>query len=82
MTQAETLVPQIQDLGHRLTEAREMIRGVFIGQERVVDLVLIHYYVAGMGFWWACQGLAKPAWLRRCPQLWDCAAIGCNSPRI
>ena len=31
MTQAETLVPQIQDLGHRLTEAREMIRGVFIG---------------------------------------------------
>ena len=40
MTEAETLAPQIEDLGRRLAKARQMIRGVFIGQERVVDIVV------------------------------------------
>ena len=59
MTQAETLVPQIQDLGHRLTEAREMIRGVFIGQERVVDLVLITLLCGGHGVLVGLPGVGK-----------------------
>ena len=49
MTKADTLAPQIEDLGHRLAKAREMIRGVFIGQERVVDLVLITLLCGGHG---------------------------------
>ena len=59
MTQAETLVPQIQDLGHRLTEAREMIRRVFIGQERVVDLVLITLLCGGHGVLVGLPGVGK-----------------------
>ena len=59
MTQAEELVPQIQDLGHRLTEAREMIRGVFIGQERVVDLVLITLLCGGHGVLVGLPGVGK-----------------------
>ncbi len=59
MTQAETLVPHIQDLGHRLTEAREMIRGVFIGQERVVDLVLITLLCGGHGVLVGLPGVGK-----------------------
>ena len=59
MTQAETLVPQIQDLGHRLTKAREMIRGVFIGQERVVDLVLITLLCGGHGVLVGLPGVGK-----------------------
>ena len=47
MTRAEMLAPQIEDLGQRLGAAREMIRGVFIGQERVVDLVLITLLCGG-----------------------------------
>ena len=49
MTKADTLAPQIEDLGHRLAEAREMIRGVFIGQERVADLVRITRLCGGHG---------------------------------
>ena len=49
MTRAEMLAPQIEDLGQRLGAAREMIRGVFIGQERVVDLVLITLLCGGHG---------------------------------
>ncbi|MDA9012386.1 AAA family ATPase, partial [Planktomarina temperata] len=59
MTKADTLAPQIEDLGHRLAEAREMIRGVFIGQERVVDLVLITLLCGGHGVLVGLPGVGK-----------------------
>jgi len=59
MTKADTLAPQIEDLGHRLAKAREMIRGVFIGQERVVDLVLITLLCGGHGVLVGLPGVGK-----------------------
>ena len=59
MTRAEMLAPQIEDLGQRLGAAREMIRGVFIGQERVVDLVLITLLCGGHGVLVGLPGVGK-----------------------
>jgi MoxR-like ATPase len=59
MTEAETLAPQIEDLGRRLAKARQMIRGVFIGQERVVDLVLITLLCGGHGVLVGLPGVGK-----------------------
>ena len=59
MTRAEMLAPQIEDLGQRLGAAREMIRRVFIGQERVVDLVLITLLCGGHGVLVGLPGVGK-----------------------
>ena len=59
MTQADTLVTQIENLSTKLDQARSMIRQVFIGQDRVVDLVLITLLCGGHGVLVGLPGLGK-----------------------
>ena len=49
MTQADTLFTQIEELSTKLDQARSMIRQIFIGQDRVVDLVLTTLLCGGHG---------------------------------
>ena len=51
MTKAVTLITQIEDLSKKLDQARSMIREVFIGQDRVVDLALTTLLCGRHGVW-------------------------------
>jgi hypothetical protein len=51
MTKAVTLITQIEDLSKKLDQARSMIWEVFIGQDRVVDLVLTTLLCGRHGVW-------------------------------
>ena len=59
MTQADTLVTQIKELSTKLDQARSMIRQIFIGQDRVVDLVLTTLLCGGHGILVGLPGLGK-----------------------
>ena len=59
MTQADTLVTQIEELSTKLDQARSMIRQIFIGQDRVVDLVLTTLLCGGHGVLVGLPGLGK-----------------------
>mgnify|MGYP002628098402 CR=1 FL=1 len=59
MTQADTLVTQIEELSTKLDQARSMIRQIFIGQDRVVDLVLTTLLCGGHGILVGLPGLGK-----------------------
>ena len=59
MTKAVTLITQIEGLSKKLDQARSMIREVFIGQDRVVDLVLITLLCGGHGVLVGLPGLGK-----------------------
>ena len=59
MTKADLLITQIEDLSKKLGQSRNMIREVFIGQDRVVDLVLITLLCGGHGVLVGLPGLGK-----------------------
>ena len=59
MTKADLLITQIEDLSKKLDQSRNMIREVFIGQDRVVDLVLITLLCGGHGVLVGLPGLGK-----------------------
>ena len=59
MTQADTLVTEIEELSTKLDQARSMIRQIFIGQDRVVDLVLTTLLCGGHGILVGLPGLGK-----------------------
>ena len=59
MTKAVTLITQIEDLSKKLDQARSTIREVFIGQDRVVDLVLTTLLCGGHGILVGLPGLGK-----------------------
>ena len=55
MTKAVTLITQIEGLSKKLDQARSMIREVFIGQDRVVDLALTTLLCGRHGVWVAAE---------------------------
>ncbi len=59
MTDIEDLMPQIEASGERLARAREMIGRRIIGQEAVVEQVLIAILCGGHGLLVGAPGLAK-----------------------
>ena len=59
MTKADTLITQIEELSTQLDQARSMIRQIFIGQDRVVDLVLTTLLCGGHGILVGLPGLGK-----------------------
>ena len=59
MAQAENLVPEIEALGARMVEAETSITRRFIGQKRVVDLVLSTLVCGGHGLLIGLPGLGK-----------------------
>ncbi|MEP0566281.1 MAG: MoxR family ATPase [Paracoccaceae bacterium] len=60
MSDAPELVAEIETLGGRLAEAKASITKRFIGQERVVDLVLSSILCGGHGLLVGLPGLGKP----------------------
>lgn len=59
MTEAENLVADIEALEEKLAEAKRSITARFIGQERVVDLVLSALLCGGHGLLIGLPGLGK-----------------------
>ncbi|NRB00053.1 MAG: MoxR family ATPase [Rhodobacteraceae bacterium] len=59
MDDAQDLVAEIEALGGKLAEARQSISRRFIGQERVVDLVLSSILCGGHGLLIGLPGLGK-----------------------
>ncbi|MFQ6546398.1 AAA family ATPase [Aestuariibius sp. 2305UL40-4] len=59
MTDHETLLPEIEALGARLADAKASISRRFIGQERVVDLVLAAMLSGGHALLIGLPGLGK-----------------------
>jgi MoxR-like ATPase len=59
MTEAEDLVAEIESLGEKLGAAKASITRRFIGQERVVDLVLSAILCGGHGLLIGLPGLGK-----------------------
>ena len=59
MTEANKLVTQIEKLGEKLDEVRAMISQVFIGQDRVVEQILITLLSGGHAILVGLPGLGK-----------------------
>lgn len=59
MSDAETLVAEIETLGHKLAEAKASITKRFIGQERVVELTLTSLLCGGHALLIGLPGLGK-----------------------
>ncbi len=59
MTEPENLVPEIEALGQKLSEAKAMIGRRFIGQTRVVDLCFATLLSGGHGVLVGLPGLGK-----------------------
>jgi len=59
MTETDDLLPQIEATGERLVRAREMIGRRIIGQDQVVEQVLIAILCGGHGLLVGAPGLAK-----------------------
>lgn len=59
MSDAEVLVTEIESLGEKLADAKASITRRFIGQERVVDLVLSALLCGGHGLLIGLPGLGK-----------------------
>ena len=59
MSDAETLVAEIETLGHKLADAKSSITKRFIGQERVVELTLTALLCGGHGLLIGLPGLGK-----------------------
>ena len=59
MTDHADLVAEIETLGEKLAEAKASITKRFIGQERVVDLVLSSILCGGHGLLVGLPGLGK-----------------------
>ena len=59
MSDAPELVAEIETLGGRLAEAKASITKRFIGQERVVDLVLSSILCGGHGILVGLPGLGQ-----------------------
>lgn len=59
MTNAETMVAEIEALGHKLAAAKASITKRFIGQERVVELTLTALLCGGHGLLIGLPGLGK-----------------------
>lgn len=59
MTRTENLVPEIENLGRKLVEAQASISKRFIGQKKVVELVLATLVCGGHGLLIGLPGLGK-----------------------
>ena len=59
MTDADQLVTEMETLGEKLAEAKQAVSRRFIGQERVVDLVLSALLCGGHGLLIGLPGLGK-----------------------
>lgn len=59
MSRTENLVPEIENLGRKLVEAEASISKRFIGQKKVVDLVLATLVCGGHGLLVGLPGLGK-----------------------
>jgi hypothetical protein len=75
-------VSELDKTAIKLKAAREELGKIVFGQESVIDLALITFWLAGMALLWAHPALPKPNWRLHWARFWALPKSAFNSLQI